>query len=81
MQVFFQSVEVLSKGCQNITTLSFSVISGVITLTNLLNNNDFWLVSQECYISHFLIKQPVLLYINCLPIGWPKKIGKGGRKW
>ena len=41
MQVFFQSVEVLSKGCQNITTLSFSVISGVITLTNLLNNNDF----------------------------------------
>jgi len=41
MQVFFQSIESLSNVCPNVTTPSSSIIPGVMTLTNLLNNNDF----------------------------------------
>jgi hypothetical protein len=40
MQAFFQSIEGLSNACPNVTTPSSSVISEVMTLTNLLNNND-----------------------------------------
>jgi len=51
MNVFFQSIEGLSNECPHVTTPSSSVISGVMTLTNFVNNNDFWLVSWECYTS------------------------------
>jgi hypothetical protein len=59
MQVFFQSVEGLSTKCQNVTTPSSIVISGVMTLTNLLNIH--------------LITQPVLLYLTAFPLGDQRK--------